>query len=80
MRRSIGDSAGMRAGDCLPLALALAARGDLALAFSLYRRTLRLAPEHPTAHYLLGLALMRVGAEEEAWAEWRAAPHGPGSD
>ena len=51
-------------------ALRVAAQGDLALAVSLYRRTLYLAPEHPTTHYLLGLALMGLGREEEARAEW----------
>ena len=59
-------------------ALRVAARGDLTMAASLYRRTLCLAPDHPTAHYLLGLALMGLGREEEARAEWLTTLHEEG--
>lgn len=78
MQNSIGNNTRVRAEKYLQSALALAAQGDLALASSLYRRALCLAPEHPTAHYLLGLALMGMGAEEEARVEWQAALDGAG--
>jgi thioredoxin-like negative regulator of GroEL len=61
-------------------ALHVAAQGDLALAASLYRRTLCLAPDHPTTHYLLGLALMGLGREEEARTEWLTTLHEEGSE
>ena len=78
MQESIGSDTRVRAEKYLQSALALAAQGDLALAAALYRRALCLAPEHPTAHYLLGLALMGMGAEEEARSEWQAALDGAG--
>ena len=76
MQESIGSDTRARAGNYLRSALALAAQGNPALAASLYRRALCLAPEHPTAHYLLGLALMGMGAEGEARSEWQAALNG----
>jgi protein O-GlcNAc transferase len=53
--------------------------GDSAGAIERFREALRLAPDNPLAHYQLGLALRKTGAETEARSHFaeahRLAPH-----
>jgi len=70
-----------RAQECLDKGLILALFGDQDAALRLYRKALLLDPANALGHYMLGVALLKQGATNDALSEWRQAAHSeePGS-
>jgi tetratricopeptide (TPR) repeat protein len=62
-----------RAQECLDKGLVLAMFGDDDSALRFYRKALLLDPASALAHYMLGVALIKLGATSDALGEWRAA-------
>lgn len=64
-----------RSQECLDKGLILSLFGDQDAALRFYRKALLLDPANALGHYMLGLALIKLGATNDALAEWRKAAH-----